>query len=205
MPRDMRRRLLLLLPLVGALLSLAWAPVPLNLADGLAGKPIEDSEYESATHCVKRTPKGTLQMARWLERHFRGDNWGTLRCEKWGKNSASLHAEGRAVDWHLDARSAKDRAAAKRLFRTLIATDRAGNEQALARRMGVQELIWNCGYWSAGSPRYRPYGYCYDRRTGERKRKLNRTEAHMDHVHIGLTRRAAAGRTSFWRSALARR
>ena len=27
---------------------------------------------------------------------------------------------------------------------------RAGNPQALARRMGVQELIWDCGYWGAG-------------------------------------------------------
>ena len=31
------------------------------------------------------------------------------RCEKWGKRSASLHAENRAVDWALDV---DDRAAA---------------------------------------------------------------------------------------------
>ena len=28
--------------------------------------------------------------------------WGSYRCEKWGKGQASLHAENRAIDWHLD-------------------------------------------------------------------------------------------------------
>jgi hypothetical protein len=207
------RRLLLLVPLLAALLSVAVTtplraavpkPVPAHLADKFT-TPIEDSTYDSATHCVKRVPKGTLQMVAWLQRHSRGSFWGALRCEKWGPHTASLHAEGRAIDWHLDNRSAQDRAAAKRLFTLFTAADSAGDQQALARRMGVEELIWNCGYWSAGSRSYGPYRYCYDRKTGKRKKKLNRTEAHMDHIHIGLTKAAAAGKTSFWRSTLSRR
>ena len=33
---------------------------------------------------------------------------------------------------------------------------------------------------------------------GKLKRKVNTTVAHRDHVHIGMTRRGAAARTSFW-------
>ena len=33
---------------------------------------------------------------------------------------------------------------------------------------------------------------------GKLRRKLNATIAHRDHVHIGMTKRGAAARTSFW-------
>jgi hypothetical protein len=33
---------------------------------------------------------------------------------------------------------------------------------------------------------------------GKLKRMLNKTIAHRDHVHIGMTKRGAAARTSFW-------
>ena len=59
---------------------------------------------------------------------------GTYRCEKWGKKQASLHSEGRAIDWHLDATKAADRREAERLARLLLAPDSLGNPQALARR-----------------------------------------------------------------------
>ena len=42
-------------------------------------------------------------LQRWLEANVRGVSWGTYRCEKWGKKQASLHSEGRAIDWHVDA------------------------------------------------------------------------------------------------------
>ena len=83
--------------------------------------------------------------------------WGSYRCEKWGKREASLHAENRAIDWHLDAGSSADRRAADELIELLLATDAAGNTQALARRMGVEELIWDCEYWAAGMPEFQPY------------------------------------------------
>jgi hypothetical protein len=111
----------------------------------------------------------------------------------------SLHSEGRAVDWHLDVHSSADRAAARRLIMTLLATDRAGNPHALARRMGVQEIIWNCRSWWSGADRMGPYSLCYDRR-GERRARVDETLAHRNHVHIGLSRAGARARTSFWRA-----
>ena len=72
-----------------------------------------------------------------------------------------------------------------RLIRTLLATDRKGNPRALARRMGVQGLIFDCRAWWAGMERMDEYSYCY-RGNGEANWK------------------GAREQTSFWRSPLAR-
>ena len=172
-------------------------PVKGNPADALVDLPIEDSTYDGAVKCKNRRSAGITALADWLGENTRGAFWGSYRCEKWGKHSASLHAENRAIDWHLDAFNRADRRAAEKLIRLLLAPDAAGNPQALARRMGVEELIWDCGYWSAGMWQFSEYGPCYGKR-GKLKRKVNPTIAHRDHVHIGMTKRGAAARTSFW-------
>ena len=43
-------------------------------------------------------------------------------------------------------------------------------DKALARRMGVQEIIWDCGYWSQGSTEFHGLDECYDDRGHRRKR-----------------------------------
>jgi hypothetical protein len=139
-----------------------------------------------------------VKLQRWLEANVRGVSWGTYRCEKWAKNQASLHAEGRAIDWHLDVTNAADRREAERLARLLLAPDSAGNPQALARRMGVEELIWDCGYWGAGMADFQPYSVCYTKR-GKLRKHVDKTVAHRDHVHLGMTKAGAKARTSFWR------
>ena len=119
-------------------------------------EPIDDYAYDQAEECRKRPTPGALALVEWLERSARGISWGILRCERWGKGRASLHAEGRAVDWHLDSARPADRREARRLIDLLLAPDVAGNTHALARRMGIQEIIWNCRSWwsrpSAWSP-----------------------------------------------------
>jgi hypothetical protein len=172
-------------------------PVADNPADALAELPIEDPAYDRAEKCSKRSKPGVVAMTAWLAANARGVFWGSYRCEKWGKRSASLHAENRAIDWHLDASVDADQRAADRLFRLLLAPDSLGNPQALARRMGVQELIFDCGYWGAGMTNFRPYEPCYTRR-GKRRRGVDRTTAHRDHIHIGMTKDGAMARTSFW-------
>jgi hypothetical protein len=122
--------------------------------------------------CMRRARTGVLALQRWLEGNVRGVFWGSHRCEKWGKREASLHSENRAIDWHLDRSLRADARAAEKLIRLLLAPDSAGDAQALARRMGVEELIWDCGYWGAGMTEFTP--------------------------HIGMTKAGAAGRTSFW-------
>lgn len=168
-----------------------------NPANRLAAMPIDDYQYDHATHCKKRPARGTIALQRWLEHNAAGASWGIMRCEKWGKNSASLHAEGRAIDWHLDSRDRGQRRAANRLIKLLLATDRRGNRHALARRMGIQEIIWNCRSWWSGSDGMGPYSVCY-RENGKRIKNVNFTAAHKDHIHLGLSRRGAKKRTTFW-------
>jgi hypothetical protein len=172
-------------------------PVKHNPADSLAGLPIEDPVYDGATRCKNRRNAGIAALANWLGANTRGVFWGSYRCEKWGKDSASLHAENRAIDWHMDAFDKADRRAADKLIRLLLAPDRLGNQQALARRMGVEELIWDCGYWGAGMTGFQPYSVCY-KRNGKPRKRFDRTAAHQDHIHIGMTKVGAKGRTSFW-------
>jgi hypothetical protein len=64
--------------------------------------------------------------------------------------------------------------------------------------MGIQELIFNCRYWGAGMGGPRRYGYCYDG-SGALKEHLNVSQAHQDHIHIGLNMAGARAETSFWR------
>jgi hypothetical protein len=174
-----------------------YPPVRHNPADRLAAKPIDDYRYDHARHCYRRPSRGALAMVNWLEHNSRGVFWGIMRCERLSGRDFSLHSEGRAIDWHLDVHRAADRRAASRLIHLLLATDSAGNPHALARRMGVQEIIWNCRSWWSGSERMGRYSLCYNRR-GKRVR-IDDTSAHRNHIHIGLSRLGARKRTSFWR------
>jgi hypothetical protein len=160
--------------------------------------PIDDYRYDPAKECRKRPTAGALALVEWLERNAAGVSWGIMRCEKWGKNRASLHAEGRAVDWHLDAARPADRAEARLLIDRLLATDDAGNAHALARRMGIQEIIWNCRSWWSGAERMEPYSACFTEK-GKPRKRVDRTTAHRDHIHFGLSWPGARKRTSFWR------
>ena len=168
----------------------------------LRAEPIEELQYDGAARCMRNPKPGTLALQSWLQRHWRGSSWGINRCEKLGPGNFSVHAEGRALDWHLDAGVPGQRAAAQRLIEMLLDTDRDGNEAALARRIGIQGLIFNCRQWYGYGDELGPYSYCY-RRDGVRRRHLNRTEAHLDHIHFELNWAGARKRTSFWRSLLA--
>ena len=194
----MRRLIVLPFLLLLVLPAAAFALARANPADELTHIPIEASVYDPATHCSPKPRPGMIKLQRWLEENVRGVFWGSYRCEKWGEHEASLHAENRAIDWHLDAAVSADRRAARELIALLLAADSAGNEQALARRMGVEELIWDCEYWAAGMPEFQPYRVCYGKR-GKLRRNVNVTVAHRDHVHIGMTKAGAAAKTSFWR------
>jgi hypothetical protein len=171
------------------------APIAGNPADHLLSTPIDPETYDPATHCDPRPKPGTLATLAWLQRHSAGVSWGTYRCEMWGKHSASLHAEGRAIDWH-----PASRADAAKLIDLLLAPDADGNPHALARRMGVEELIWDCSYWGAGMAQFERYPVCYGK-DGKRLAHVDPTVGHLNHVHVGLSKAGAARKTSFWRSA----
>ena len=177
--------------------GLAYALPSGNPANRLANLPIDDYRYDRATDCKSRPQPGIVALQRWLQENAAGVSWGIMRCERWGKNSASLHAEGRALDWHLDSRNRAQLRAANRLIQLLLATDKKGNRHALARRMGIQEIIWNCRSWWSGSDGMGPYSVCFNDK-GKRLSNVNFTAAHKDHIHFGLSWRGAKKRTTFW-------
>src|SRR5689334_3680836 len=77
---------------------------------------IDPYAYDYAHGCRKHPQPGMLAMQRWLEHHAKGESWGIMRCEKLSGDTYSLHSEGRALDWHLDAHDSSDRKEAQRLL-----------------------------------------------------------------------------------------
>src|SRR6476619_2807777 len=173
--------------------ALALPSVSANPANKLLNRGIDPIKYDSATRCNGgKVYAGTMAMVHWLEKNASGVNWGEYRCEKWGKGSASIHSAGRAIDWHPSSM-----AAGRALVKLLLAPDRQGNIAALARRMGVQGLIFNCKAWFGNwDGQMGNYSYCYGK-NGQRKKNLVPTQAHMNHVHIELILRGAAKKTTF--------
>ena len=169
-----------------------------NPANRLLDKPIDDYAYDHAKKCRKAPMRGTVALQDWLQSNAAGVPWGIMRCSKLGRGNFSLHAEGRALDWHLDARDRGQRRAANRLIKLLLAPDRHGNPHALARRMGIQEIIWNCRSWWSGSRGMGVYSLC-EGKNGKIKQNVDYTLAHKDHIHFGLSWRGARKRTTFWR------
>jgi hypothetical protein len=45
---------------------------------------------------------------------------------------------------------------------------------------------------------FQPYSVCYTKR-GKLRKHVDKTVAHRDHVHLGMTKAGAKARTSFWR------
>ena len=208
MPAPVKRLVLLAAACVATVLAVAApagafrlgpavAPVVRNPADRLASLPADPEEYHPATHCAPKPHPGMVALVAWLGGNARGISWGTYRCERWGAREASLHAENRAIDWHLDVTVPADRAAARRLIDLLLAPDATGLPHALARRMGVEEIIWDCSYWGAGMPGFKRYSPCYGT-DGRRLKHVDPTVGHLDHLHIGMSKAGAAKRTSFW-------
>lgn len=188
----------------GLLAAAAVAGIGPNPANDrrLIDRPLEDYRYDSASHCEKGTRPGTKAVIDWLGRHTDGTFWGSYRCEKWSKGSYSVHSEGRAIDWAMDARNSAMKKEAMKLIRErLLAKDRRGNDNALARRMGVQGIIYDCRAWFGGDGGLGRYSYCF-KDNGKRIKNVDPTAAHIDHIHIELNDPGARKQTSFWRSKL---
>src|SRR3954467_9087515 len=179
-----------------AIPAMASAPPSLkaNPANKLLSRGLDPIQYDRATKCNGgKVPAGTKAMVAWLHHNAAGVSWGDYRCEMWGKHEASIHSAGRAIDWHPATMRDGDA-----LVKLLLAPDKDGNIAALARRMGVQGLIFDCKSWfGSGDGQMGNYSYCYSK-SGKRKKNLDPTQAHMNHVHIELNLRGAAKKTTFW-------
>ena len=186
MPRTPRLGLLLaalLLPL------LPLAPTP----TAAAARSIEDyASYQPAKRCQPKARPGTKQLGHWLvKRH--GGGFGPISRACGG--SVSEHTEGRAFDWTLDATTKKGRQSAKSFMKRAFATNKAGDTDAVARRMGVMYVIFNDKIYSAWRS-FEPEPYLSS--SCSSKKKCSKTLRHRDHMHVSLTRKAARGKTSWY-------
>ena len=104
----------------------------------------------------------------------------TRACSVGGK---SEHKEGRAWDWMVKA----GHPAADSLLKWLLATDKYGNKQANARRLGIMYMVFNKKIWGAysASKGWRPY---------------SGSNPHTDHVHFSFSWAGANKQTSFWQA-----
>lgn len=190
--------LLLALGLLNAGPAAATPPQPPVVA-----KPptaIEDlARYTPAVSCSPSARRGTVKLARLLTDTYPGTRAGTGRdC---GPSANSEHHEGRAVDWMISVRIARERSQARAVLSWLLATDSRQNEYAVARRLGVMYLIWDNRIWSASRPEqgWRPYSDC-----ARRTERSADSHCHRNHIHISLSWEGAHGSTSYWTGKVAR-
>ncbi|HYH33509.1 MAG TPA: hypothetical protein VD814_00005, partial [Nocardioides sp.] len=107
------------------------------------------ARYQPQTTCSPRAKAGVVDLSRRLLRAYPGTrSLGIVRaCAAGGR---SEHKEGRAFDWGgLRASRAADRAKVKNFTTWLFAKDRHGNRYAMARRLGIQYVIWNRRIWGS--------------------------------------------------------
>ena len=146
--------------------------------------PIEDyPSYEPAARCSPTDKAGTVRVAQWIVRRYGGGLGGISRACS-GRHGTSEHHEGRAFDWTVSVSDRADRERVQRFLRGLFATDRAGNEHARARRMGVMYVIWNdrmYAAWDSYEPKRYQSSSCPRIRTCSRHAPAPRPRAHLAH------------------------
>lgn len=171
----------------GAVAAETLDPNPANDPE-LISKRLDPVRYDGGGNCVRDEPRGSKALIHWMKANTsRRTAYGTIRCD------GGVHGTGRALDWMLDARDPKQKRLAMRVINTWLADDARGRPHALARRMGIQLIIYNCRWWQAGDSGWQPYGACSGSKAG-----TDPTQGHIDHIHVELTKPAAALRTSYW-------
>jgi hypothetical protein len=186
-----RRLLVPLLATLACLTLVGTAQADTTQADTT---PVERyAPYQPQTTCSPTAKVGTVALGRWLVRTYGGHTGRITESCKGG--GVSEHKEGRAFDWSLDATTSADRARAQRFLTAAFATGPSGEPAELARRMGIMYVIWNDHIYSS----YRQFAVrAYKSSSCKTLAKCSKTLRHRDHLHISLTRWAAAGRYSWY-------
>jgi hypothetical protein len=180
--------------------TLAATTAPASAAAGSVpsfGRSIEGyAPYQPQRSCARSATKGAVRLSRWLLARYRGSSSsGIMRaCSAGG---TSEHKDGRAFDWHVDYRTSRGRAQGLAFLKLARATDRYGNRNAVARRMGIMYIIWNDRIYSA-SKGFAAHAYVHPACRGRALSRCSPTLRHEDHMHISLDWAGASAITSFW-------
>src|SRR4051794_27362390 len=171
------------------------SPPPPRTPSGLPAAIEPFTPYVEQVACDPTRRPGTARLAGLLTdtyRSYSATSWAsTYACGTDGDRSE--HYDGRAIDWMVSVRNARQYAAAKAALGWLLATDAAGNRVAMARRLGVMYLIFNNRMWGSWDGHWHDYNGC-----SKRTSRADDNACHRTHVHISLSWDGAMGRTSYW-------
>jgi hypothetical protein len=150
------------------------------------------AQYVAQSACDPTVKPGTRALAGLLTRTYPGTTWASAyACGTDG--SVSEHYEGRAIDWMVSYRISWQQADANSLVNWLLAPDKAGNQFAMARRLGVQYIIWDNRIWGSWDGKWEDYYGCSTKPSTSYDNTCHRT-----HVHLSLSWNGALGQTTFW-------
>ncbi len=135
--------------------------------------------YQQGTLCLTVNQPGPVAFAQLLNATYGTHTYGILR------KCAAEHGEGRALDWMIDSTKPDNMALANALTRWLAAPDAQGRPGAMARRFGINYIIFNRQQWKAWAPERGWTVY-----TG--------SSPHTDHIHFSFNWDGAYKRTSWW-------
>lgn len=151
--------------------------------------------YVGQSSCDPHVKAGTRKLATLLATTYSSygaTSWASAyACGTDG--SQSEHYEGRAIDWMVSVRNARQYAAGKAAIAWLLATDAHGNAFAMARRLGIQYIIYNNRMWGAWDGRWQEYNNCQ-----HLPARSDDNACHRTHMHLSLTWDGATGHTTFW-------
>ena len=138
--------------------------------------------YQRPTTCDPTTKPGVLAFAQLLNAHYGTRYYGIGRA---CASDVSEHYEGRALDWMINAAKPDEKALADAIVGWLVAKDSQGRQGAMARRFGINYIIWNRRMWRSYAPERGWAVY-----TG--------VSPHTDHIHFTFHWDGAMKRTSWW-------
>lgn len=144
-------------------------------------KPIDPFHFDQADHDARGPQSGTVALYKYLVDHFGAAKHEIYNPRSTEAGEVSRHSEGRAIDYYLSAKNDSERARGDNIMKSLTA-----NKAELARRLGVQQILWNHQAWDARHPEKGVHPI-----TGK-------VAPHDDHMHIEQNRAGAQKGTSYW-------
>jgi len=160
-----------------ALAPAAQAAIPSPPSKALPAALDARPPYEPQVSCDPRSSPGVAAFAALMTARYQTGAKGDYRsCQ----GDTSEHYESRALDWMLNVNNPTQKAIANSVTAWLSA-----NNGAMARRFGINYMIWNKRIWGVYAPTqgWAPY-------TG--------SVPHTDHVHFSFSWDGAMKRTSWW-------
>ena len=195
-------------PLLAGLLLVAASAVPTAIsAEAAANAPVPAARsfgavadafprYERENTCSPTQKPGARALRKLLRRTYGTSiSSSTVRpCTR----SDSGHEEGRAVDWMTNKRVPAQKAMARAFLAWMQAPDSYGNTYAMARRLGIQYVIWNNRMWRAYDTGrgWTEYDNCLHKKKKGKAAWAN--SCHRTHVHFSLSWDGAYKRTSYF-------